>query len=165
MNWEIVGSTGEWVGAFAVVVTLFYVAKQIRQNSASLDRANDYAHASSVHSLNSLYVQVFAPLSQNPELAGIYKKALEGSELNQIEAVQFGAFVNTFLGWLEDVYFQQRHELGFVSENLDTESSTAPYVRSLLNTEAGLNWWNNEGAHLFTSEFIETVESMRSTSN
>ncbi len=77
MNWEIVGSTGEWVGAFAVVATLFYFAKQIRQNSASLDRANEYAQASSVHSTNSLYIQVFAPLSQNTVLAGIYKKALE----------------------------------------------------------------------------------------
>ncbi|MGI9326305.1 MAG: hypothetical protein ACR2PZ_13870 [Pseudomonadales bacterium] len=163
MNWEIVGSTGEWVGAFAVVVTLFYLAKQIRQNSASLDRANDYAQAGSVHSINSLYIQVFAPLSQNTELAGIYKKALEGIELNQVEAVQFGAFVNTFLAWLENMYFQHRHELGFASESLDSvEMTTGPYVHSLLNTDAGLNWWKSEGLHLYTADFVEIVENIRS---
>ena len=63
MNWEIVGSTGEWVGAFVVVVTLFYLTKQIRQNSASLDRANENAQAGSVLSTNGLYIQVFARFS------------------------------------------------------------------------------------------------------
>ncbi len=33
MNWEIIGSTGEWAGAIAVVVTLFYLARQIRQQN------------------------------------------------------------------------------------------------------------------------------------
>lgn len=34
MNWEIVGSTGEWAGALAVVVTLFYLARQTKQTNA-----------------------------------------------------------------------------------------------------------------------------------
>jgi hypothetical protein len=33
VNWEIVGSTGEWAGAIAVVTTLFYLARQIRQQN------------------------------------------------------------------------------------------------------------------------------------
>ena len=33
MNWEIVGSTGEWAGAIAVVATLFYLARQIQQSN------------------------------------------------------------------------------------------------------------------------------------
>ena len=39
MNWEAVGAIGEVSGAGAVVVTLFYLARQIRQNSDSLDRS------------------------------------------------------------------------------------------------------------------------------
>ena len=31
MNWEVIGATGEWAGAIAVVITLAYLAKQIKQ--------------------------------------------------------------------------------------------------------------------------------------
>ena len=31
--WEIFGATGEWVGAIAVVATLFYLGRQIRQQN------------------------------------------------------------------------------------------------------------------------------------
>jgi hypothetical protein len=33
MNWDIIGATGEWAGALAVVATLFYLARQIRQSN------------------------------------------------------------------------------------------------------------------------------------
>ena len=36
MNWEAVGSIGEIVGATAVVLTLIYLAVQMRQNTASV---------------------------------------------------------------------------------------------------------------------------------
>ena len=31
--WEVFGATGEWVGAMAVVATLFYLGRQIRQQN------------------------------------------------------------------------------------------------------------------------------------
>jgi len=36
MNWEAMSAIGEATGAVAVVVTLFYVALQIRQNTRSI---------------------------------------------------------------------------------------------------------------------------------
>ena len=162
MDWDAIGAIGEILGALAVVATLFYLAKQIRQNSASLDRANDYAQASSVHDINSLYIQVFAPLSQNSELAEVYKKALEGAELDPVEAVRFGACANTFLAWVETMYFQQRHDLGFSTESIDSvEQVIGPYLRMLLDTDAGLRWWQTEGTYLFTAEFKAVVERIR----
>lgn len=161
MNWDALGAIGEMFGAVAVVLTLFYLAKQIRQNSAALERSNDYAQAGSVHAINSLYIEVFAPLSQNADLAAVYSKALEGAELSAVESVQFGAFVNTFLAWLENNYFQHRHDLGFASESTDSiEAIVGPYVRSLLNTEAGINWWKTEGVLLYTREFADTIDSI-----
>ena len=34
MNWEAIGAIGELAGAIAVVATLFYLARQIRQSNA-----------------------------------------------------------------------------------------------------------------------------------
>mgnify|MGYP003300637055 CR=1 FL=1 len=40
MNWEAMGAIGEVVGAIAVVLTLAYLAIQVRQNSNPLDQQN-----------------------------------------------------------------------------------------------------------------------------
>ena len=37
MNWEITGAISELIGAIAVVVSLLYLAKQIKQNTASTE--------------------------------------------------------------------------------------------------------------------------------
>ncbi len=36
MNWEAIAAVGELVGAFAVLITLIYLAVQIRQNTAAV---------------------------------------------------------------------------------------------------------------------------------
>ena len=39
MNWEAIGAVGETVGALAVLLTLVYLAMQIRQNTRSVQAA------------------------------------------------------------------------------------------------------------------------------
>ncbi|MCH7822420.1 MAG: hypothetical protein IIA07_10405 [Proteobacteria bacterium] len=161
MNWEAIAAIGEIAGAIAVVATLFYLALQIRQNSFSLDRANEYAQAESVHHINALYVQVFSALSENAELASIYQRALDGAELDATESIRFAAFVNTFMAWLEDLHSQQGHELGFATESIDSLlETTGPYVRRLLETKAGSSWWYREAIHLYSSEFITAINAV-----
>ena len=45
MNWDAIGAIGEIVGAAAVVVTLIYVAVQVRQNTKSMDESLELALA------------------------------------------------------------------------------------------------------------------------
>ena len=33
MNWDAIGAFGEWAGAIVVIITLVYLARQIKQNS------------------------------------------------------------------------------------------------------------------------------------
>ena len=56
MNWEAIGTVSEVVGAFAVLVTLFYLAKQIRHSSESQDQANQIAQADSITNSNTLFI-------------------------------------------------------------------------------------------------------------
>lgn len=37
MNWDALGAIGEIIGAFAVVITLIYVAAQMRQNNRQIE--------------------------------------------------------------------------------------------------------------------------------
>ena len=36
MNWEAVGAAGEIIGAVAVIISIIYLALQVRQNTAAL---------------------------------------------------------------------------------------------------------------------------------
>jgi hypothetical protein len=152
----------QFLTSLGVLAGLFLVAYEIRQNSVALNRSNDYAQASSVHDTNALFVQVFSPLAQDAGLASIYEKALKHEKLDGVESVRFAQFVNTYLAWLEDLYFQQEMQLGFDSvagtEELLTLSS--PYIKRLLETPAAETWWHAEARFLYTPEFILAINSV-----
>jgi len=144
----------EILGAIAVVVTLVYLARQIRES-------NSYAKANTIHDTNALYVQVFSQLALNSELATIYARALNQEDLDEAEAVRFSAFVNTFFGWYEDVYFQTQtayfmEEFGGNAEHfIDT---IEPYANRLLSTKAGRDWWKADAQHQYSQEFVAVVQ-------
>ena len=82
MNWEALGAIGEIVGAVAVVLTLGYLAVQIRQNNRSLHQAALQETARCANDFSSLLVR-------DPDLNRIYSKgisdysSLSGEELSQ----------------------------------------------------------------------------------
>ncbi len=159
MNWDAIGAVGEILGAFAVVATLAYLAIQMKQNSASLRRANEFAQASSIHETNVLFTQVFTPIVENSELATIYTKALDGEVLDKVETTRFTTFIQMYLTWVEDVYFQQEVGLGFaeIGDTVDFFTSIGPYFRKLRNTQAGKAWWETEANKHFSPPFLEAL--------
>lgn len=62
MNWEAISAVGEILGAMAVVVTLFYLARQIRQNTI-------VTRAETTKDLYLASVQSIMELAGNDELA------------------------------------------------------------------------------------------------
>lgn len=157
MHWDAIGAAGEVAGAIAVVATLFYLSRQISQNSAALGRSNDYARASSIHGTNSLFAQVFSELARDEQLASIYQRALAGESLSEVENVRFIGFLNAYFAWLEDLHTQALIELNFPGlEDKGADfliESTAPYWQRLIQTEAGRHWFETDFCHLFSPEF------------
>ena len=160
MNWQAIGAVGEIGGAVGVILTLIYLAKQIRHNSNSLDRANEFAQASSVSQLCGLFETMFASISNDPQFAAIYRKALEGESIDPVESVQFTAWVNRFLSWIENNFVQHRLSLGF---DAYTEESAGemlrPYIAQFIAVGVVREWWAREGQHLYSKELIDYVES------
>jgi hypothetical protein len=153
MNWDAIGISAEVVGAIAVVTTLFYLARQIREGNA-------YSRANTVHETNALYIQVFAPIAQDRELAEIYGRAMDGENLDRTDGIRFAMFANTFMAWLEDAYFQTRSEYVLEEYVRDTEhffDIFGQYMRRILSVEASRIWWQEDAPHLFSVEFVEHV--------
>ena len=160
MQWEVLTFITEVIGAAALLITLFYIAKQIGIQSDQLKRSNDHQSAQSTMSNNSLYVQIWQPLMQDPELAQIYRKALSGETLDDVESLRFGIYTNTFLALAEAAFYQTASGVGF--DDLSNEGPAvmeilAPYLRKILSTESGGKWFKEEANALFTNEFLDAV--------
>ena len=87
MNWQMIGAIGEIGGAIAVVLTLGYLARQVRE-SASQDRRHQSAQL--VRDAN----QLAEGLARDPILPGIFLRGLrDAAALDEEETVRFGAWM------------------------------------------------------------------------
>ena len=88
MNWEAIGAIGEIIGAFAVVVTLFFLAMQLRQNAKSVDESNRLQRAAAIDRHNDTISRWRGRLMTNSELAEIWMKARAGEQLTKVEQLR-----------------------------------------------------------------------------
>jgi len=75
MNWEIVGATGEWVGAMAVVASLVYLTSQIRLS-------NQQSQSAARYSFLDAYGQLHASLIESKQASSVYRRGLAGEALD-----------------------------------------------------------------------------------
>jgi len=103
MDWQMIGALGEAVGAAAVVVSLLYVARQVR--SATTEAQVHRRHSVSVELNRFLDL-----LAMDGELSGIYARGVQGDlkTLRIEERVRFIAAMQRLLSTLEDGFHMRR---------------------------------------------------------
>jgi hypothetical protein len=152
MNWDAIGAIGEVVGATAVVLSLIYVATQIKQNTAA-------SRAQSINQINSQYGALMSQIALNGELAHIYRKATDGEELGPDETVRYTAYLSAFFAFIEEIFLL--HQSGIYEEDLgdgDAVEFLAPTVRRLLASAAAVQWWKEESRNLYVPELCDSVD-------
>ncbi len=95
------GAIGEFVGAIAVVVTLIYLAFQMRQNTNALK-------LNTAGSVTEELQEMFALLASNQELAEIFVTASQESSLQGAERVRFNTFTHNLVRVYENAFLQWR---------------------------------------------------------
>ena len=99
MNWDAIGAVGETVGALAVVISLVYLATQIRNQ-------NREAKISSVHEITEAFRQAITSF-QDAQRATVYTKALNDYDgLSEAEKLQFISMVQGLLRVWEEAFYQ-----------------------------------------------------------
>lgn len=99
MNWEAVGAVGETVGAIGVVVTLIYLAMQIRQQ-------NRESRIAAVHELNEAFRGSITSF-QDAGLADIFSRGKDDfPSLTEPERLRFIAMVQAVFRVWEDAFYQ-----------------------------------------------------------
>ena len=90
MNWEAISAVGQLVGAIAVLITLIYLAIQMKQNTAAVATST---YESTMSGFNDINVVV----ASTPELASILNRGcISTDELTEIETVQFNFILRCY---------------------------------------------------------------------
>ena len=107
MDWETIGALGNVIGVGAVVVSIVFLAIEVRHNTASnrLSTEKDIA--------NAITTQIFLSTAAT-RLPHIYLRGTEDpSQLSEEEEGQFTFYVMGFLRLVQDVY--DRYQEGNIS--------------------------------------------------
>ena len=81
MNWEAIGTLAEVVGAIAVVVSLLYVAIQIRQNTRQVEGQARGQRFVVLGALGEHWRGFRSNIISNPEAAGVWRRGNENPGL------------------------------------------------------------------------------------
>jgi len=106
MNWDAIGAIGEIVGAIAVVVSLAYLAVQIKQSNAASARA-------AVQELLDLNDRIAESVGESEEIAEVYLKGSANEDgLSKAQQMQYNTILLRQIKFWERVYyFKKGYEL------------------------------------------------------
>ena len=149
MNIMELGALGEFVGAFAVVVTLGYLAVQVRHSKSALQINSQETRAATKQAI--LESEMFFQ-SQILRYAGTWEKVVVGDALADGEEMRRGIILyNMLLTQYENRYHQYK------SGYLDVMAEIEPMVRFPIYE----SWRISGGATSRSPEFLEFVDGLR----
>ena len=151
MNWEAIGAVGEAVGAIAVVVTLAYLAMQIRQNTGATRAAS---HHAVIEALN----QGNLAQARDAELAQIWVSGLKDrGVLTEVERQRFDSLCLAYFHVFDSLWYSAK--VGTAERNLLlSEEKGFAY---LMDSSGVYDWWE-ANPYAFSPEFRNYMEEFRS---
>ena len=150
MSLQDLGSIGEFLGALAVLVSLAYLALQIRHNTQAL--------RASIQQENRKSIGEFYTLLTNPETARIWRTGLaEPANLEDNDTVSFYALLSFLFNHFETAF--HRRSLLHIHDVKSDESRDVA-IRGLVRTRGFEPWWQMY-RRTFSREFQEHVEQVR----
>ncbi len=148
MSWEAVSALADSLGAIGVVVSLVYVAIEIRRNTRTMRGAT---HEVSIEHANS----VILSMGTSPVLAGIVLRGCQDfTSLSKEERLQFGCY------WQAAFIGTEGSHLQYTRGNLDENvwQRDISVLRPWLQTPGVQIWWERNPV-VFTPEFSAIVQS------
>jgi len=148
LDWTMIGAIGEIVGAGAVVVTLAYLAVQIRQGAAA-------SRQEAVRELMDQTSTTLSWLSHSPERADLWSRGMAGeASLSVGELGQFRALLMQLV-----LIWQRMH---FLDEAANVDAWFTTYIatirREMVGTPGFRSWYEVRG-HWLHPEFKAVVEA------
>jgi hypothetical protein len=151
MNWDAIGAIGQMLGSLAVLITLVYLALQVRQNTLT--------HRATAHMGRYAFAREQIGMMTNPTTAALALKGLSDSDTyTEIEAWQCHSLLMAFIIGSEEMFWL--HDQG----SLDEDAFNAQMAVLLQNLGSGAfraSW--ETGKFTLLPAFVVFVEQKLST--
>jgi len=149
---QVFGDIGAFIGAIAVVVSLVYLAVQVRQNTRALAVAQELTGA-------QIASHQFIALATDPQFASLYRMALADFErLEAEDQFRVGQFLMAVLYGLQAGHFGHFRAR---TADLTTWIGHRAVLGSLLQAPGVRSWWVRH-RRMFSPAFGEYVDAMLS---
>jgi hypothetical protein len=148
VNWEAISAIGQIVGAFAVVISLIYVAREIRRN----------ARAERLASMDTV-IRWLGQLVAHPHLRELYYRGIHDFEsLEGGDLVGFSMLMDQLFYIYQEMYYEQ------LEGHLDPRvwSMTETPMRDI-NAYPGVQAWWRSRSHWFHEDFAKHVNKQQQT--
>jgi hypothetical protein len=153
VSWEAIAAVGELVGAIAVLITLVYLAAQIRQSSQEIAANTRVARLAARHASQEALSR-FRNLISNRELAELYLEGCADYEgLAPADRLRFASVLQELL-LAYDLIYQQFNEGAYESDMWDR---LMPVMLATLR-QPGVLVWSGRNKSLFRPAFVAAVE-------
>lgn len=160
MNWEAIGAIGEMIGAVGVIVTLGYLAYQIRQNTQQLAQNERTSMAAAVNVSTTSYRENRRYIYTSAEVSRLMVKGMaDPLSLDDVDRYRFRLVLHNLVDALLDIY-AQTVKTGYSTEIW--EMLGVKLIQRALATNGGRWFWSNFGddyAGAFRAEVDRILEA------
>ena len=150
-------AVAEVVGAIVVVVTLIYLAVQVRHSKEALDANTKAMRGQAISDVTKNVQEHMAMALQGHDIANIFMKMGTEEALAPNETLLLDGMLTAIFVARQNEYYQWKQ--GLLEE--DVFKSLHHITLTVLGTEGGRHWWENEGQRLVSDEFVEFTEKLR----
>ena len=151
MSLQDLGNIGEFVAAVAVLVTLVYLALQIRQNTRQIGQNTQSLRLAAGHAFKRDGQDLRMTIAQDPEMARILRVGLaDRSSLDENDFMRFNIMLAAIFEHLQFAF--ERREEGLVDWDAQ-ERFTCTYMAQ----PGARDWWNS-GREILNEPFVNHVE-------
>jgi hypothetical protein len=146
VNWEVIAATGEWAGAVAVVVTLFYLASQLRAS-------RDATATSAENTLITDYNRLLEHMYRDRDLCDlVLRSSLDFNGLDTIDKLRVHTFLTSQVFTIQNMYSQTKR--GQLDPTISEPLIQA--VTSILKNPGSLQWWEH-GKAVLDPDYVDYV--------
>ena len=140
MDWDVIGAIGDFVGGVGVIVTLGYLAVQIRQNT----RAQRYES----HVRSRVLIAEFQKLQANPATADLWLRGMR--DPNELTAEELWAFHNLLYLFVNPI---ESRAIAPDAPLVDAAHAIDAFV-----DRAGFRHWWKEARQFYSKTFRDDVD-------
>lgn len=149
MNWEAIGALSEMIGATAVVVTIAYLAFQLRHQALAVRSASYQATTDALNQIN-------LTIATDPELLRVVSSKPASLNVLSLEDRYRYSYVLLSLFRVRETIFYQRDEGTTAKQSWIREEVT---MKKNLESAAVRDWWTTI-EYGFAPEFKDYVDAV-----